>query len=160
MSITPDAKPSANPTIVLVVGMAIFVVTVAAYLYCEANKLNSGPLLYLAGPVIAALLIANRVDSLGAKTNKQLQHVAGQVETVRHQTNGQLTERLNEMHGNLQARMPAVVEDALDARVPGMVEDVVRRVLTERDTTATAAVTAGVSPAPSPIIDGELGGGS
>jgi hypothetical protein len=136
----PGPRSSANPTAVLIAGAVIFLATVAAYLFCEVNHLNSGPMLYLAGPVIAALLIANRVDSLGNRTNRQLEHVAGEVQTVKQQTNGELTARINASHDSLAQRMPAIVDDA------------VRRILAERDQVATAAVTAGVVPAPAPAV--------
>lgn len=130
------AKQYANPTAALVVGAVIFLATIGAYIYCESNHLPSGPMLYLAGPVIAALLIANRVDVLGARTNAKIEDVKSDVQTVKHQTNGQLTERLQTIHGELEARMPDLVASA------------VRDVLVARDTTATAGALAGVAPAP------------
>lgn len=67
----------ANPTATLMAGLFVMVVTVGAYIYCEANGLESGPILAITGPVVAALLIQQSVARVEAKTDQAVANTNG-----------------------------------------------------------------------------------
>lgn len=67
----------------LVVGGLVFTVTAGVWLGAEAIGVSTGPLLALAGPVIAALFLAGPVGS-----------AARDAQTAANQTNGGLDQRV------------------------------------------------------------------
>lgn len=88
MSSQPGRNP--NPNAVLIVGALLAVVTLAAYLFAEMEKLQTGPMLAIMGPVLAGLLIADRLDRLKTSQADKLEDVAQVARKVEHQTNGAL----------------------------------------------------------------------
>lgn len=76
-----DETPTkANPNYTLAGGLFLVALTLAAYIVCEVLKINSGPVLSITGPVIAAMFLADKITRVEHKT-----------EEVRKQTNGLLT---------------------------------------------------------------------
>lgn len=103
MSIPPQLPKPPSSTATLVAGMVALVVTIGAYIACEAAKINSAPVIAVAGPVIAALLLRDGIQRVEAKTDE-----------VRKQTNGLLTGD----GGAIEAAVERVLERRAAAVIP------------------------------------------
>lgn len=98
---------------VLIVGLLVFAMTCATWLFAAINGIDPGPLFYIAGPVIASLFVA---PSLGKAADN-----AAQAAT---QTNGQLDARLEAAAGRALAKRDAArTRQAVgDVGIPGLPE--------------------------------------
>lgn len=67
----------ANPNYVLAGGLAAVALTLGAYILCEARGIDSGPVIAITGPVIAALLLQNSLSRVEAKTDQAVSNTNG-----------------------------------------------------------------------------------
>jgi len=70
----------ANPTVTLLTGAGVLVITLAAYIYCEAHGIDSGPVLAVTGPVIAALLLQQSIARVEAKAQQAVDNTNGKLD--------------------------------------------------------------------------------
>lgn len=102
MSTSPDTPvQSRNATPVL--SGVVFVATLAAYVTLEALDRDPSGLVYLAGPVIAALFITGAV---GQQIHAKTAPMSEKLDTVQRQTNGALT-------GGITTAVSAGIAEAL-----------------------------------------------
>lgn len=116
MSLPSAPTKGANPNAVLISGVTVVLAMIAAYLYAEPRGINTTPLMAFVSPVVAALLIINRVD--------RVQQTADQA--VR-QTNGELT-----------AKVSAILDEKLAHHVGPIVREELRTAQTARDMSKAA----------------------
>lgn len=93
--LTVDQRDS-NGRDLLIAGVVVFALTIGALVTLTLAGHDTTPLLTLAGPVVAALLVTGHLNRVTGQQNRQLQRTAAGVEEVRKQTNGVLDRRIRE----------------------------------------------------------------
>lgn len=128
--VPPNPAKGPNQLATLVAGMVALVVTIAAYIACEALHINSGPVIAVSGPVIAALLLRDGIQRVEAKADQAVKN-----------TNGALT-------GGIEDAMRRVYRQERDAelRKAVVVPDPSRPVTVELVATPPSAPTSSTAP--------------
>lgn len=67
----------ANPNYTLAGGLFLVALTLAAYILCEWLKIQSGPVLTITGPVIAAMFLADKISRVETKTDQAVTNTNG-----------------------------------------------------------------------------------
>ena len=70
----------ANPTVVLVAGLAVVLATMVAYIYCAERNIDTAPLLAIVGPVIAGLLLQNGLSRVEAQARQAVENTNGKLD--------------------------------------------------------------------------------
>jgi hypothetical protein len=77
MSENPTEPQGPSSTATLVAGMVALVVTIAAYIACELTHISSAPVIAVAGPVIAALLLRDGIQRVERKADQAVKNTNG-----------------------------------------------------------------------------------
>jgi len=70
----------ANPNVMIAAGLVVVIVTLAAYIYCEAHGIESGPIVAITGPVIAALLLQQSIARVEAQARQAVDNTNGKLD--------------------------------------------------------------------------------
>lgn len=103
MSDQPTGSPLNSRNATPVLSGVVFVATLIAFVLLELNDRDPSGLVYLAGPVIAALFITGAV---GQQIHAKTAPMSEKLDTVQRQTNGALT-------GGIQTAVNAGIAEAL-----------------------------------------------
>jgi hypothetical protein len=70
----------ANPNVMIGAGLVVVIVTLAAYIYCEAHGIESGPIVAITGPVIAALLLQQSIARVESQARQAVENTNGKLD--------------------------------------------------------------------------------
>ena len=113
-----SSRPS---TAALTVGTILFVVLVGAWLFAELNGIGTGPLLALAGPIIAGLFLAGPIGEARSAAQAAAAQTNGVMDS---RFKAAATAALSEQHEATKAAVAAALADRDAARTRQALGDI------------------------------------